>query len=151
MVTLGRGERLVLVAGRVEADPAPVAVPGPGRDGGHALVDEATSPCPSSPCPSSPCPSSPCPSSPCPSSPCPSSPCPSSPSPSLAAPPRARSASTSPPLPAPPDQRGQRGLPGPGEGAALLARAVDRHPGGVRVDREPVSRGRGPGRPGPAQ
>ena len=30
-VTHGRGEHLVLVAGRVEADPEPVAVPGPGR------------------------------------------------------------------------------------------------------------------------
>lgn len=42
-------------------------------------------------------------------------------------------------------------LPGPGEGAALLARAIDRHPGGVRVDCQPVPLGRGPGRPGPAQ
>src|SRR5450759_3883391 len=71
--------------------------------------------------------------------------------PSLGAPPRARSASTFPPLPAHPDQRGQRGMPGPGEGAALLARAVDRDPGGVRVDGQPVPLGRGPGRPGPAQ
>ena len=42
-------------------------------------------------------------------------------------------------------------LPGPGEGAPLLARAIDRHPGGVRVDCQPVPLGRGPGRPGPAQ
>jgi len=50
-----------------------------------------------------------------------------------------------------PDQRGQRGLSGPGERRPLFAGSVDRDPGGVGVDGQPVPcRGRA-GSPGPAQ
>jgi len=41
VVALGRGDHLVLVAGRIDPDPQPVLLSGAGRDRGHALVDEA--------------------------------------------------------------------------------------------------------------